>query len=163
MTRLCENKGVIYVLLYLCVTGSAFGTNSRDASDGVTFQPPNVGGRPSAEYYSTIPDAKVLVPVSIWGEVREPGLHFVPMGGSVAQSISAAGGPTSAASLPSIKLIRNSKELTLDLYGEALSKSVKQNDLILIDRSIKSDLPLIFSSVSVVLGVTSFILLVSRR
>jgi polysaccharide export outer membrane protein len=45
--------------------------------------------------------------VSVWGEVRRPGLYSVPEGTTLLDLISLAGGPTSAAKLNDVSLVRS--------------------------------------------------------
>jgi hypothetical protein len=45
--------------------------------------------------------------VSVWGEVRHPGLYSVPEGTTLLDLISLAGGPTGAAKLSDVKLVRS--------------------------------------------------------
>lgn len=59
-----------------------------------------------AIYYSATSKGKVLMPVSIWGEVNKAGLHFVPVDTDVVQGLSLAGGPKSTAILSNIKLTK---------------------------------------------------------
>ena len=48
---------------------------------------------------------EVLMPVNVWGEVRNPGVHMVPWDADLRDALSAAGGPTSSANLSKIKII----------------------------------------------------------
>ncbi len=50
--------------------------------------------------------------VSVWGEVRRPGLYSVPEGTTLLDLISLAGGPTSAAKLNDVKLVRSASVTT---------------------------------------------------
>lgn len=76
----------------------------------------NVG----AIYYSTSVKNKVLIPVHIWGEIKQSGLHFMPSDTSFIKGLSLAGGPNSFANLNEIVVKRNSadgsfKEIPFDL------------------------------------------------
>ena len=46
-------------------------------------QPPGLGYPSAAEYYSTDPNNRILVPINIWGELKRSGKHFVPAGSSL--------------------------------------------------------------------------------
>lgn|GEM_PF-1075574 len=60
-----------------------------------------------APYGTTQPlDEELLVPVSIWGEVKNPGYYNVPDGADVVRLISYAGGPTEFANLTNVELTR---------------------------------------------------------
>jgi hypothetical protein len=71
-------------------------------------------------YYNSSVKNKVLIPVHIWGDVKQAGLHFLPSDTSFIKGLSLAGGPGSTANLEEIKLIRTNsngsiKELNFDL------------------------------------------------
>ncbi|MFA6236647.1 MAG: SLBB domain-containing protein [Bacteriovorax sp.] len=83
-------------------------------------------------YYSTSVKNKVLIPVHIWGEVRQAGLHFIPSDTTFVKGISLAGGPSGSAKLDEIVLIRKSagenyKEVEFDLSkgGDATAHQFK--------------------------------------
>jgi len=70
----------------------------NEVEEGVRYRVP---------YRTTKPlDEELLVPVSIWGEVKAPGYYNVPDGTDVARLISYAGGPTEFANLTEVKLTR---------------------------------------------------------
>ena len=48
---------------------------------------------------------EILMPVNVWGEVRNPGIHMVPWDSDLRDALSAAGGPTSSADLSSVKIV----------------------------------------------------------
>ncbi len=48
---------------------------------------------------------EILMPVNVWGEVRNPGMHMVPWDSDLSDALSAAGGPTSSANLSKVKII----------------------------------------------------------
>jgi hypothetical protein len=87
---------------------------------------------PGALYYSNSVKNKVLIPVHMWGEIKQSGLHFVPSDTTFVKGISLAGGPTSAAKLENIVLIRSTpngsfKEIEFDLSkgGDASAHQFK--------------------------------------
>lgn len=85
-----------------------------------------------AIYYSTSVKNKVLIPVHMWGEIKQSGLHFIPSDTTLVKGISLAGGPNSLARLDNVVLIRNSnsgsfKEIDFDLSkgGDASAHQFK--------------------------------------
>jgi len=62
----------------------------------------NIGKRSGSIYYSPSVKGKVLIPVHMWGEVRNSGLHFVPVDTNLLNGISLAGGPTSSGDLADV-------------------------------------------------------------
>lgn len=92
----------------------------------------DLGKSSGSIYYSTSVKNKVLVPVHIWGEIKQSGLHFVPSDTTLIKGLSLAGGPTTYAKLDHVVLIRNSsdgtfKEIDFDLSegGDAKSHQFK--------------------------------------
>ncbi len=132
--------------------------------ENTQIQPPGLISKSSSEYFSSIPDAKLLVPVHVWGEVKEPGVHFVPLGSSIAEAVSSSGGPTSTASMPTVTLRRKSEsERDVDLFKIGLSEKVAAHDTIVISRSTRSDLPLYFGGISILLSAASLVVLLLKR
>lgn len=68
--------------------------------------------------------------VSVWGEVRRPGLYSVPEGTTLLDLISLAGGPTSAAKLNDVKLVRSASVATgrKSVVEVNLDDFIKQGD-----------------------------------
>lgn len=60
---------------------------------------------------------EILMPVNVWGEVRNPGMHMVPWDSDLRDVLSAAGGPTSNANLSGIKIILSGIDMEYDLSG----------------------------------------------
>ncbi len=125
-------------------------------------QPDELPKRSGSEFFTTKPGAKVLVSVNIWGEVFQPGVHFIPVGSKLTDALGSAGGPTGLANMPNIRLVRDSKEQYLDLFHNAESFTVKDRDMIYVERTFKSDLPLIFAAVSSAVSVLT-LYFVSKR
>ncbi len=131
--------------------------------DNSQIQPMNLTPRSSSEFYSTLPDAKILIPIHVWGEVREPGLHFVPLGSNLSEAISASGGPATTAAIPEVNLLRkNEKKREVNLFTHGLTERVAANDTIVVDRSLRTDLPLIFGGISVLISITTLIVLLTK-
>lgn len=130
--------------------------------ENTQIQPSGIAGKASSEYYSTIPDAKLLVPVHVWGEIREPGLHFVPLGSSISEAISSSGGPLTTAAMPEVELRRKSEVRDVNLFKAGFSEKVAANDTIIVERSMKADLPLYFGAISVLVSLSTLIVLLSK-
>lgn len=62
----------------------------------------NISKRGGSIYYSPSVKGKVLIPVHMWGEVRNSGLHFVPLDTNLINGISLAGGPTGSSDLEDV-------------------------------------------------------------
>ncbi len=58
---------------------------------------------------------QITMPVNVWGQVRNPGLHFIPWDSDLRGALSAAGGPLSDADLSSIRIISTGLEIEYDL------------------------------------------------
>lgn len=83
-------------------------------------------------FYDLSVKNKVLIPVNIWGEVKQAGLHFVPSDTTFVKGMSLAGGPTTTAKLGDVVLSRNLadgtyKEFKFDLSngGDAATQQFK--------------------------------------
>jgi hypothetical protein len=86
-----------------------FGVSVAAGSDSYVWTSAGAEADPGyrASYGSTRPlDEELLVPVSIWGEVRNPGYYSIPDGSDVTRLISYAGGPTEFANLGTVRLTR---------------------------------------------------------
>jgi hypothetical protein len=79
----------------------------------------NLGKTTGSIYYSPSVKGKVLIPVHFWGEVSKSGLHYIPVGTTLINGLSLAGGPKNAGNLDEVKLTRNTgtqvEELKFDL------------------------------------------------
>ena len=63
---------------------------------------------PSVNYYVYLGEGGELqIKVSIWGEVKLPGLYSIPDGTDLATLLSLAGGPSEGANLSCVKVIRS--------------------------------------------------------
>lgn len=126
-------------------------------------KPLGLGARPSAEYYSTSTEAGLLIPVNIWGNVREPGIHYVPTGSNLLQSLSAAGGPTENADISAIRILRKNQSSYADLLKSSAPPAVQANDMIYVTQTYKADLPLIFSGVSTLISIVTLYFVFNAR
>lgn len=98
-------------------------------------------------------DQKLTFPVKVWGEVVNPGIYDVPIGYDFMAVLSIAGGPTSAAKLTNVKILRAHKVegeekmlIYVDLLryietgDETLVPEVRQGDTIMIPPKFGKDL-----------------------
>jgi len=89
--------------------------------------------KPGSIFYSPSVKGKVLIPVHIWGEIRNSGLHFIPLDTNLINGLSLAGGPTSSSKLDNVKVTT-----TREGKREKLSFDVtKGGDLTLEDFRLK--------------------------
>jgi len=125
-----------------------------ESSESIYTKPLNVPARPNAEYFSASPDSSIVMPVNVWGNVREPGLHYVPIGSNLNHSISVAGGPTDRADIESVKVLRSGKVSYADLLGPK-TIPLQANDYVYVGQNYRADLPLIFSGVSTIISIVT--------
>ena len=125
-------------------------------------RPPNIPARSNAEYYSPSPDSTIVMPVNIWGNVKEPGLHYLPPGSNLHQSVSAAGGPSDTADLSSVRILRGGKTSYADLLGPK-SVPLQENDYVYVDRNYRNDLPIWFSGISTVVSIVTLYYVMNQR
>lgn len=142
--------------------GQNFSIAYAEVNQPLHTRPANVPARSNAEYYSASPDATLVMPVNIWGNVREPGLHFLPIGSNLHQSVSAAGGPSENADLSSVRVLRSGKPTYVDLLGPK-SIPLQANDFVYVERSYKADLPLIFAGVTTVISIITLYYVMNPR
>lgn len=70
----------------------------------------------AGDYTVTGMDAgEVTMPVNVWGQVRNPGMHMIPWDSDLRDALSAAGGPLSDADLSSVRIVSTGLETTYDL------------------------------------------------
>ncbi len=58
---------------------------------------------------------EILMSIHVWGEVRNPGTHLVPISADLIVGISAAGGPTSKAKLSDVRIVYEDSDIRYDL------------------------------------------------
>lgn len=97
-------------------------------------------------YRTTQPlDEELLVPVSVWGEVRDPGYYDVPDGVNATGLISYAGGPTEYADLGRVEVTRPGSGAParvdvrryLDTGDEAAVPVLQPGDTVYVPRNTK--------------------------
>lgn len=83
-------------------------------------------------FYNNSVRNKFLIPVHMWGDIKQSGLHFIPTDTTLIKGLSLAGGPSNSANLNDIVVIRNSpdgkfKETSFDLSdgGDAKAHQFK--------------------------------------
>ena len=159
-----SSESLIAILLAMGVFFCSVPPSYAKTLDNFYLSPKNVVPRGSAEYFPANDKAKLLYPVRVWGEVTQPGIHYVAEGTTLIDVISAAGGPTNHASLSSVKLIRGGGEKVYDIGdGEGLDVLVQQKDTVHVDYSMKKDLPLLFGGISAIVSVLTLYLVAQDR
>ncbi len=110
-------KFISVVIIYQLFAVTAFSAESPPPQSDFNLQEITLPSEvkdltkvPGSIYYSTSVKNKVLVPVHIWGEIKQGGLHFIPSDTTFVKGISLAGGPLSTANLEDIVLIRSSQK-----------------------------------------------------
>jgi hypothetical protein len=128
----------------------------------------NLGKKGGSIYYSPSVKGKVLIPVHIWGEIRNSGLHFIPLDTNLLNGLSLAGGPTSSSKLDSVLVTtsRNGKreKMSFDITqgGDLTLEDFKlrPGDTIFIEKdTYRQDRAYYTSLFGVILTVLSSILL----
>lgn len=103
----------------------------------------NLAKQRGAMFYSPTVKDKVLIPIHFWGEVKNSGLHYVPIGTTLVSGLSLAGGPGNNAVLSDIKLTRTfadqleTKVFDLENGGnkEAYYEKLQAGDTVFIKKS----------------------------
>jgi len=146
---------LIYSIIYVPVATAA------DA----WIAPSGIIPKSSEEYYSTNTVNKVLIPINVWGNVKTPGLHFVPFGSVLNSGLSAAGGPLPYNSSDILLIHANGKQETVDMYNEGFKRKIQPNDTMQVDvNSFRANLPLIVSVIgSLAAIITVGVVLSSRK
>jgi polysaccharide export outer membrane protein len=90
--------------------------------------------------YETQPAFSIspLLRIFVVGEVRQPSSITVPPGTTISQAIAIAGGPTDAAKLDEVTLIRGDRSITIDLAKPDLAmarSAIQSGDQIAIPRA----------------------------
>lgn len=119
--------------------------------------------RPSAEFFSTRPGSPVLIGVNLWGELAQPGRHYLPVGSKLSDAVGASGGPNGLADTSSIRLIRKSDYDVVDLFKDGAAIDLKEGDSIYVPRSVKYDLPIYFGAASVLVSVMTLYYVKSKQ
>lgn len=127
-----------------------------------------------SEYISGYYKGAVLMPVRLWGAVRQTGLHQIPTGTDLLQLLSLAGGPNVDAKLDDVTIRRFNKDgakiIKVDLMELIDSKTAKiqeleANDIVILPATqpvISGNTVAIIGVVSSVLGIVSASILVAN-
>jgi len=102
-------KKLICFSIGLCLfsLGEVASVWSQVQPDTFSNTPRNLSGYYLSPDYSTSLEGRLLMKVNVWGEVNKPGIYEVPDQTDLVSLVSAAGGPTDAAKLSKVKLVRN--------------------------------------------------------
>jgi hypothetical protein len=128
----------------------------------------SLGKRAGSIYYSPSVKGKVLIPVHFWGEVARSGLHYIPVGTTLVNGLSLAGGPKNEGDLEEVKLTRQNgstideQEFDLSKGGSILAYKTEllAGDTVFIPRdTFREDRVYYTSLVGVIATILSSILL----
>jgi len=126
--------------------------------------PPKLIPKGSSEYYPSSGEVKIVIPIQVWGEVNQPGVHYVKPNAKVSEVIGAAGGPTGNADIDDVRIISKGKKKYLSLFDNDLDKyQLRPNDTIYIDDSWKNELPLIFGGVTTIVSVLTLYFVTKKK
>lgn len=120
-----RNFFVIVTAIMLCGTGFMFAQNEgvQIGSNLNTMRTTPAGG-----YYDYSDPQAVNIKVAVWGWVRYPGKYIIPAYSNVNDLLSYAGGPTDAAHLQNLKIIRTGNDSTETIIP------IKYQDLLVSDK-----------------------------
>lgn len=105
-----------------------------------------------------------LLKVVVSGEVRAPNVLSVPSETTIAQAVVLAGGPTAAANIQHVKLLRDRQEIAIDLSradSQAATLQVHSGDQILVPtktNAFRDYIGPITSTIAAIAAITSIIL-----
>lgn len=85
----------------------------------------------AAQYFLSSGD-ELLIPVNIWGFVKNPGQYMVPNNTDLISLLSYAGGPTESAKLSTIRIVRNDLKEGNKVWKINVDKFLEKGDLRLI-------------------------------
>lgn len=162
MTLLKSGTRLALLLSSMPITNSFAQTDPTE-----NFILPQKGSRQgSSEFYSSNPSNKLMFPVHVFGDIGRPGLYYVPLGSTLMDAISMAGGPGANALTSEIRIRsigENQKEREVSLFGKDGNMPLNSKDVIVVDRSIKADLPLIFGAVSLSMSIATFFMILAKK
>jgi hypothetical protein len=136
-----------HILMILCIL-SLYGSKSFAQNNGMqlggdlnTLRGPTTGA-----YYDYSDPQAVNIKVAVWGWVKNPGKYLIPAYSNVNDLLSYAGGPTDAARLENLRLLRMNEDssqaiidikyadLMMDMHAKSLIKpySLQPNDVLLV-------------------------------
>ena len=106
-----------------------------------------------------------LLAVAVGGEVRQPSLYTLPPEVTIAEAVARAGGPTERGRLSRVRLLRDGRELKLDLTqpdAELAQMPIRSGDQILIGRRRDIWRDYIAPAASVTGAVASVVVAITR-
>lgn len=128
----------------------------------------NIGKRSGSVFYSPSVKGKVLMPVHFWGQIKNSGLHFIPINTNLVSGISLAGGPNVSADYEEVFVTttrsgkREKLQFNLDEGGELSLEdfTLKPGDTVFIAKdNFTQDRAYYTSLVGVIATVLSSILI----
>jgi hypothetical protein len=125
--------------------------------------PQGIIPKSNAEYYSASPNTGTLIPINIWGEVRQPGRHFVGGKSNLLIALSSSGGPLESSDLDPIFVYRGKETFEINLVANGKEFIVQSDDTIIVTRSVKADLPLVFGIISSVVAIATLVFVSSGK
>jgi hypothetical protein len=122
-----------YILMIICIV-LLFGARTFAQNDGMQLGSNLNPFRqaPQGGFYDYSDPQAVNIKVAIWGWVKYPGKYVIPSYATVNDLLSYSGGPTDAAHLENLKLMRMNEDSTQTILN------VKYSDLILMTDESKS-------------------------
>ncbi len=121
-------RKAISLFLVLTLASPAYAEDKKTKMDSTNYNirelalPSEVGNiskKAGAIYYSPSVKGKVLIPVHFWGQIKNTGLHFVPVDTNLINGLSLAGGPSALAEFDEVyvttKRSGKREKLTFDI------------------------------------------------
>ena len=107
------------IVILLCLNFNAY-ANKRLAYKPQDFVLPQDVEKMSQQsgriYYSPTSKTKALIPIHMWGEINQGGLHYLPTDTTLIRGLSLAGGPSGTAELAEVKVTRQQKDGSFETY-----------------------------------------------
>ena len=119
------------------------------------LSPGEMPRQPSQEYFSSSSRKGLLIPVDIWGGVVKPGRYFLPLGSNLQDAIGAAGGPKANTKFPRVTFTRQGVSHSYNVYKDGRSLKLKKDDTLMVNSSIKQDLPIWLGVLSAVVSIAT--------
>jgi hypothetical protein len=119
------------------------------------LSPGELQRQPSQEYFSSSVRKGLLIPVDIWGGVVKPGRYYLPLGSNLQDAIGAAGGPARNTGFPSITFTRAGSSEDYNVYKDGRSLKLEKNDTVMVNSSVKQDLPIWLGVLSAVVSIAT--------
>jgi hypothetical protein len=159
-----RNKARFLIILLLLQTYPVVQAESQQDPSGRSFifTPGGLKPKTAEEFISTNPNLQQLVKVQIQGQVRTPGVFYLPKDTSLSEAIALAGGGNDRSS-ETFRLIRNGQSSYIPIYGAGLMQKIAPNDIIIVTKSLRSDLPLVFSTLSAALTLATLVILIRKN